>query len=86
MISGDNFNFSAWPYSQEALERAKHQHELTAQDFITVNVDLMQCGVGGDFPGVARLHEPYKIHKGKLYVFEYTISQNTLEENSKVSN
>ena len=86
VIRGDHFNFSAWPYSQEALESAKHQHELTAQDFVTVNVDLMQCGVGGDFPGVARLHEPYKIHKGKKYVFEYTISQNTLEENSKVSN
>lgn len=86
VISGDNFNFSAWPYSQEALEKAAHQHELTAQDFITVNVDQMQCGVGGDFPGVARLHEPYKIHKGKRYIFEYTISQNALEENSKVSN
>jgi len=75
LITGDHFNFSAWPYSQEALEKATHQHELTAQDFITVNIDHMQCGVGGDFPGVAKLHEPYIIHKGKSYVFEYTISE-----------
>ena len=86
LITGNHFSFSAWPYSQEELEKAAHQHELKLQDFVTVNIDQMQCGVGGDYPGVAKLHEPYKIHKGKKYVFEYTISQNTLEENSKVSN
>ena len=75
LISGNVFNFSAWPYSQDALERAKHNHELETQDFITVNIDHMQCGVGGDLPGVANLHEPYKIHKGKPYVFEYAISK-----------
>ncbi|PKM74498.1 MAG: hypothetical protein CVU91_01120 [Firmicutes bacterium HGW-Firmicutes-16] len=75
MITGNLFNFSAWPYTQETLEKARHMHELEAQDFITVNIDHMQCGVGGDFPGVAMLHEPYKIHKGKSYVFEYAISK-----------
>lgn len=74
LITGNRFGFSAWPYSQEALEEAAHRHELAEQDFVTVNVDHMQCGVGGDFPGVARLHEPYKIHKGKRYVFEFSIS------------
>jgi len=86
LINGNLFNFSAWPYSQEALERAKHLHELATADFITVNVDYMQCGVGGDFPGVAKLHEPYKIHKGKRYVFEYTISKSTGLKHSEVSN
>ncbi len=74
LITGSNFSFSAWPYSQEALETAKHRQELKAQDFVTVNLDLLQCGVGGDFPGVAKLHEPYKIHKNKRYVFEFAIS------------
>ncbi|MBP8639860.1 MAG: DUF4981 domain-containing protein [Oscillospiraceae bacterium] len=84
-INGDCFNFSAWPYSQDELEAATHQHELNSQHFITVNIDLMQCGVGGDFPGVAKLHEPYKIHKGKNYVFEYTISKHTNEDNLELS-
>ena len=75
LIAGNKFNFSAWPYSQDELERAKHRHELITQDFVTVNIDHMQCGVGGDFPGVANLHEPYKIHKGKKYVFEFAISR-----------
>jgi len=86
LINGNRFNFSAWPYSQEELEKAKHRHELTARDFVTVNVDYMQCGVGGDFPGVANLHEPYRIHKGKSYAFKYTISKNTVEKPSEVSN
>lgn len=86
LLTGNHFNFSAWPYSQEALEKAKHLHELVASDFVTVNVDYMQCGVGGDFPGVAKLHEPYKIHKGKNHLFEYTISKNTGGEHSEVSN
>lgn len=75
-VTGDNFSFSAWPYSQEALEKAAHLHELKTEDIVTVNLDLMQCGVGGDFPGVAKLHEPYKIHKNKRYIFEFAISTN----------
>ncbi len=85
MIAGTLFNFSAWPYSQEALEKAKHRHELAAQDFITVNIDHMQCGVGGDFPGVANLHEPYKIHKGRSYVFEFAISKYISVKHSEAS-
>lgn len=75
LITGELFGFSAWPYSQEALEKAKHLYELKKQNFVTVNIDHLQCGVGGDFPGVAKLHEPYKIHKGKKYVFEFAISK-----------
>lgn len=75
LVTGNLFNFSAWPYSQNELEQANHLHELTVQNFITVNIDSMQRGVGGDSPGMANLHEPYKIHKGKCYEFEFTISK-----------
>ena len=84
-ICGNLFSFSAWPYTQEELEGAKHQYELTVRDFITLNIDHMQCGVGGDFPGVANLHEAYKIHKGKNYVFEYAISKNYLNNPEVIS-
>jgi len=86
LVTGNLFSFSAWPYSQEALEKARHQHELTAQDFITLNIDYMQCGVGGDFPGVAKLHEQYKIHKRKSYAFEYEISDNSIFNHSEEDN
>jgi beta-galactosidase len=39
--------FSAWHYSQQQLEQAKHDYELRPQGFITVNLDWRQRGVGG---------------------------------------
>lgn len=68
-------NFSAWPYSQDDLEKANHIHELPRRDFVTLNVDHMQCGVGGDLPGMANLHQPYIIHKNNLYKYEFVISR-----------
>jgi beta-galactosidase len=70
---GNLLNISAWPYSIKDLEEAKHIHELQVRDFITLNVDYIQCGVGGDLPGVANLHEEYKIHKNKSYQYSFRI-------------
>lgn len=41
-------NFSAWPYSQDDLEQAMHTHELPNRDYLTVNIDHQQMGLGGD--------------------------------------
>lgn len=72
---GTLLNISAWPYSQEDLEKAKHLYELPKRDFNTFNIDYMQCGVGGDLPGVANLHDEFKIHKNKTYEYNYVISK-----------
>ncbi|MGB8320387.1 MAG: glycoside hydrolase family 2 TIM barrel-domain containing protein, partial [Ignavibacteriaceae bacterium] len=40
-------SISAWPYSMEDLEKAKHIDELPNRDFITLNLDDKQMGVGG---------------------------------------
>lgn len=66
-MTGLGFGLSAWPYSQEDLQEAKHIHELPERDFITVNIDSHQKGVGGDFPGVANLHDPYKLKANRDY-------------------
>jgi beta-galactosidase len=39
-------NFSAWPYSMADLEGADHIHELPRRDFVTLNIDYAQKGVG----------------------------------------
>lgn len=39
---------SAWPYTTEDIEAAKHTYDLKKRNFITLNVDLQQMGVGGD--------------------------------------
>jgi beta-galactosidase len=56
-------SMSAWPYSQTDLDQADHAHQLIFRDFITVNIDHLQMGVGGDdsWTVFARPHEPYRI-------------------------
>ncbi|MTI94426.1 MAG: DUF4981 domain-containing protein [Firmicutes bacterium] len=71
---GQYLNFSAWPFSQEALAAATHIHELQVEDFITLNIDLRQCGVGGDSPGIAALHDEFKIKKNQKHRLRFTIT------------
>ncbi|MBB3187361.1 glycoside hydrolase family 2 TIM barrel-domain containing protein [Microbacter margulisiae] len=40
-------NVSAWPYSLQDLEQATHIDDLPVRDYITVNLDYKQMGVGG---------------------------------------
>lgn len=64
-LSGRGFSFSARPYSEEALDAAEHLHELKREDRFTVTIDGEMCGVGGDFPGIAALHEQYVLKAGQ---------------------
>jgi len=61
---GAPFGFNAWPYSQESLEKAKHQWDLKDEGEITVTVDAVQMGVGGDDSWGATPHKPYMPGKG----------------------
>lgn len=56
-------SFSAWPYSMADLEIARHTNELPRRDFITVNIDHLQMGVGGDdsWSENARPHSEFRV-------------------------
>ena len=58
------FGFNAWPYSQLSLERAKHQWDLAVESEITVNIDAVQMGVGGDDSWGARPHSEHMPDRG----------------------
>ncbi|MEL7119235.1 MAG: glycoside hydrolase family 2 TIM barrel-domain containing protein [Bacteroidota bacterium] len=68
-------SMSAWPYSQQDLENAKHDYELEVRDFITLNIDGVQMGVGGDnsWSSKARPHEPYRIQPESFH-YSFTLS------------
>jgi beta-galactosidase len=70
---GTFLNVSAWPYSMEDLENAKHIHELPTREDITFNIDLNQQGVGGDIPAMAMLHDKYKMHRNIEYRYSFCI-------------
>ncbi len=58
------FGFNAWPYTQDTLDKAKHQWELKKAGAITVNVDAAQMGVGGDDSWGARPHDRHMLGAG----------------------
>jgi len=62
-IAGQNLNVSAWPYSLQDLIAAKHTVELPQRDFITLNIDAAQMGLGGDntWTERARPHEEHML-------------------------
>ena len=66
--------FSAWHYTQDQLQLAKHIHELPHYDITTFNVDLNQIGVGGDMPGDAQVREKYQLKPNKVYTYTFRMS------------
>ena len=52
---------SAWAFTMQDLEKARHIHELPQRDTITVNIDYKQIGVGGDDSWGARTHREYTL-------------------------
>jgi beta-galactosidase len=65
--------FSAWPYSMTDLEEGKHSHEPGHRDFVTLNLDHKQMGVGGDNSWGARPHTEYTLPP-KEYSYRFCLS------------
>ncbi|MDA6068276.1 DUF4981 domain-containing protein [Flavobacterium sp. AC] len=82
-------SMSAWPYTQENLSAAKHTFDLKDPGFLTVNIDLIQMGVGGNdsWTLVAQPLEQYQIKSGdyqySFYLVPFSGSKNGLDESLK---
>lgn len=48
IVADSLLSMSAWPYNEEMIQNARHTNELKEAGFITLNIDLMQMGVGGN--------------------------------------
>lgn len=51
----------AWPYTENDLEAASHDHELPYRDFVNLNLDARLHGVGGDNSWGKRTMQKYTI-------------------------
>jgi beta-galactosidase len=71
--TGEHMNFSAHPYSQDELDACEHIHELPQHSETYLQLDALQCGVGGDLPGMSLLKTPYVIQAGKRYVQRFEV-------------
>lgn len=67
------FEMSVHPYSLEMLDSANHLHELENLDYLTVNIDGKQRGVGGDVPAIAYTKPPYKILRNQLHSLNFRV-------------
>ena len=71
MMSGSNpMNFSAYPYDDKAITRARHMNDLNEADFVTVNFDDLVGGLGTATCGPGVL--PQYVVKGDIYRFNVT--------------
>lgn len=71
---GHPFGVSAWPYSAADLGAATHDHDLPRRDFITVNVDAAQMGVGGDTSWGLPVHPEYRLQRDAEYTLSFQLS------------
>ncbi|MDR7212560.1 glycoside hydrolase family 2 TIM barrel-domain containing protein [Flavobacterium piscis] len=84
-----DLQMSAWPFTQANLNEAKHTFDLKDPGFITLNIDLMQMGVGGNdsWSPVAAPLEQYQIKSGdyqySFYLVPFSATKNGLEETLK---
>ncbi|GLR69830.1 glycoside hydrolase family 2 TIM barrel-domain containing protein [Agaribacter marinus] len=75
-IQGEQaLSMSVWPYSAQAIDDATHPYELNEEETFTLNIDLIQAGVGGidSWSEKAAPIDKYKISAGK-YSYEFTLS------------
>ncbi|WP_245596000.1 glycoside hydrolase family 2 TIM barrel-domain containing protein [Paenibacillus taiwanensis] len=84
MACGDPvLEFSAHPYTDADVERAKHLHELKERDTITLHLDYRQNGLGSNSCGPAQL--PAYALKPEPFAFVISLQAFHTEETSVVA-
>lgn len=65
---------SAWPYTMKNIDETLHTYDLKKQDFMTLNIDLVQKGVGGDdcWSMAAIPHEEFRV-PAKNYTYSFVL-------------
>lgn len=72
IVADSLLSMSAWPYTEENIAAAKHTNKLKDAGYLTVNIDLVQMGVGGNdsWSDVAAPLDQYMI-KGKHFNYSF---------------
>lgn len=90
LIAADSLlSMSAWPYTEKNIQEARHTYKLKDAGFITLNIDLVQMGVGGNdsWSNVAAPLEQYQIkaqpYSYSFYLLPYGQTKETISERVK---
>jgi beta-galactosidase len=81
VVADSLLSMSAWPYSEENINKAKRTTELKESGFVTLNIDLIQMGVGGNdtWTDLAAPVEKYQI-KAKDYAYRFYLCPLKMKE------
>lgn len=89
IVADSLLSMSAWPYTEENIQNAKHTNKLKDAGFITLNIDLIQMGVGGNdsWSDVAAPLEQYQIpakdYQYSFYIVPFNAKNKTAGERAK---
>jgi beta-galactosidase len=82
IVADSLLSMSAWPYTQENIENAKHTNKLKKSGYITLNIDLVQMGVGGNdsWSDVAAPLEKYQVPAKPYHYSFYMVPINAAKQ------
>jgi beta-galactosidase len=74
VVADSLLSMSAWPYTEQNIQAARHTNKLKDAGLITLNIDLVQMGVGGNdsWSDVAAPLEQYQI-KARPYHYGFSL-------------
>ena len=82
IVADSLLSMSAWLYTEENIQNAKHTNKLKDAGFVTLNIDLLQMGVGGNdsWSDVAAPLEKYQIKATGYHYSFYLLPYNAKEK------
>ncbi|MFN8253973.1 MAG: glycoside hydrolase family 2 TIM barrel-domain containing protein [Ferruginibacter sp.] len=89
IVADSLLSMSAWPYTEENIQNARHTNKLKDAGFITLNIDLVQMGVGGNdsWSDVAAPLEKYQVpaknYQYGFYIVPFNAKNKTAGERAK---
>ena len=89
IVADSLLSMSAWPYTEVNINLARHTNELMDAGFITLNIDLVQMGIGGNdsWSYISRPAEKYlvpaKAYQYSFYLVPGRIKVTTIPDLSK---
>jgi beta-galactosidase len=89
VVADSLLSMSAWPYTELNIQNARHTNKLTDAGYITLNIDLVQMGVGGNdsWSDVAAPLQQYQItakdYSYSFYLMPFTKGKSSITEVAK---
>jgi len=82
VVADSLLSMSAWPYTDEMIQNAKHTNKLVDAGYINLNIDLVQMGVGGNdsWSDVAAPLEQYQLKSQPYHYSFYLVAINNKQE------